>query len=104
VRASKTFCSLARITGAAPSAEGPYVRRVLRRDDLAAQVPHRATMSARKRAQLPGVSQDRARQLLAGAMVAHAAMDLLDVPELEISPWALREGVILRRLDALAAE
>jgi len=24
------------------------------------------------------------------------------VPQLEICPWALREGLILRRLDALA--
>jgi exopolyphosphatase/guanosine-5'-triphosphate,3'-diphosphate pyrophosphatase len=33
--------------------------------------------------------------------VADAAMDLFDLPEVEICPWALREGVILRRLDAL---
>ena len=37
-----------------------------------------------------------------GAVVADAAMDLLAVDELEICPWALREGVILRRLDQLA--
>ena len=55
------------------------------------------------RAELPGVSPGRARQLLAGAVVADAAMDLLGVDELEICPWALREGVILRRLDQLAA-
>jgi exopolyphosphatase / guanosine-5'-triphosphate,3'-diphosphate pyrophosphatase len=34
--------------------------------------------------------------------VADAAMDLFGLAELEICPWALREGVILRRLDALA--
>lgn len=28
-------------------------------------------------------------------------MDLLGVDALEICPWALREGVILRRLDHL---
>jgi exopolyphosphatase/guanosine-5'-triphosphate,3'-diphosphate pyrophosphatase len=28
-------------------------------------------------------------------------MDLFGVEELEICPWALREGVILRRLDHL---
>ena len=28
-------------------------------------------------------------------------MDLLDLPTVEIGPWALREGVILRRLDSL---
>ena len=35
------------------------------------------------------------------AIVAEAAMDLLGVEELEICPWALREGVILRRLDRM---
>src|SRR5690606_10700386 len=34
VATSKTFRQLARIAGAAPSGEGPYVKRVLRRDDL----------------------------------------------------------------------
>jgi exopolyphosphatase/guanosine-5'-triphosphate,3'-diphosphate pyrophosphatase len=29
-------------------------------------------------------------------------MDLFQVPELEICPWALREGVILRRMDSLS--
>ncbi|MFD8015880.1 hypothetical protein ACFV5C_37220, partial [Streptomyces sp. NPDC059762] len=53
------------------------------------------------RAALPGVSEGRAAQLLAGALVAEGAMDLLGVEQLEICPWALREGVILRRLDHL---
>jgi exopolyphosphatase/guanosine-5'-triphosphate,3'-diphosphate pyrophosphatase len=30
-------------------------------------------------------------------------MDLFEVESLSICPWALREGVILRRLDNLAA-
>ena len=30
-------------------------------------------------------------------------MDIFDLPELEICPWALREGVILERLDQLSA-
>ena len=53
--------------------------------------------------QLPGVSRGRAPQLAAGAIVADAAMDLFGLAELEICPWALREGVILRRIDALSA-
>ena len=60
-------------------------------------------MSAADRAQLPGVSNSRAPQLAAGAMVADGAMDLFGLEELFICPWALREGVILRRLDALTA-
>ena len=30
-------------------------------------------------------------------------MDIFDLAELEICPWALREGVILERLDQLGA-
>jgi len=33
--------------------------------------------------------------------VADTAMDLFHLPELEICPWALREGVLLRRIDSL---
>ena len=101
VATSKTFRQLARIAGAAPSAEGPYVKRVLRRDDLREWTVRLAGMPAAERARLPGVSPTRAPQLLAGAIVADAAMDLFDLPELELCPWALREGVILRRLDTM---
>lgn len=58
-------------------------------------------MSAAERAALPGVSEGRAAQLAAGAIVADATMDLFEVDRLEVCPWALREGVILRRLDIL---
>ena len=101
VATSKTFRSLARITGAAPSSEGPFVRRRLERDDLRLWVPKLAAMSAKERSELSGVSAGRAPQLLAGAIVAEAAMDLLGVAQLEIAPWALREGVILERLDRI---
>ena len=60
-------------------------------------------MTADQRAELPGVSLVRAPQLAAGALVADAAMDLLGLAELEICPWALREGVLLRRIDTLAS-
>ena len=59
-------------------------------------------MTTAERAELPGVSEGRANQLLAGAIVAAGAMDLFGVETLEICPWALREGVILRTLDQLA--
>ncbi|GAA2687518.1 Ppx/GppA phosphatase family protein [Streptomyces lunalinharesii] len=101
VGTSKTFKALARIAGAARSAEGLYVQRELSRKKLEEWVPRLARMSAQERAALPGVSEGRARQLLAGALVAEAAMDLFGVETLEICPWALREGVILRRLDHL---
>ncbi len=101
VATSKTFRQLARIAGAAPSSEGRYVRRTLSRDDLREWIPKLSTMAAEERAQLPGVSAGRARQLVAGALVAEAAMDIFDVEELIVCPWALREGVILRKLDGL---
>ncbi|MFG2293601.1 Ppx/GppA family phosphatase [Streptomyces sp. NPDC048603] len=99
VATSKTFKQLARIAGAAGSAAGPYVQRDLSRKDLEEWVPQLASMTAAQRAALPGVSDGRAGQLLAGALVAEGAMDLFGVDQLEICPWALREGLILRRLD-----
>jgi exopolyphosphatase / guanosine-5'-triphosphate,3'-diphosphate pyrophosphatase len=103
VATSKTFRQLARIAGAAPSGEGSYVRRVVGHADIAELAKRLATMSVAERADMPGVSRTRAPQLAAGALVADAAMDLFGLNELEICPWALREGVILRRIDALSA-
>ena len=104
VATSKTFRQLARVAGAAPSAEGFYVPRRLSRADLAEWVPKLARMTAAERAELPGVSPGRAHQLLAGAIVADAALDLFETDHVDICPWALREGVILRRLDGLPDE
>ena len=59
-------------------------------------------MSQAERARLPGVSASRVAQLPAGAIVADAILELLGVEQVELCPWALREGVILRRLDLLA--
>jgi exopolyphosphatase/guanosine-5'-triphosphate,3'-diphosphate pyrophosphatase len=101
VATSKTFRSLARICGAAPSDDGPYVPRSLHRDDLTEWVPKLIAMTAAERADLPGVSIGRSTQLVAGALVADAVMDLFDLTSLEVCPWALREGVILNRLDQL---
>src|SRR3954453_334503 len=102
VGTSKTLRSLARIAGAAPSSEGPHVPRSLTLEDVSDMVGGLSTMTVRQRAALPGVSPSRARQLLAGAVVAEAAMDLLGVDRVDICPWALREGVILRRMEWIA--
>ncbi|WP_409470467.1 Ppx/GppA family phosphatase [Streptomyces sp. HC307] len=103
VATSKTFRQLARIGGAARSADGLYVQRELKRQSLEAWVPRLAGMTTEERAELPGVSDGRAAQLVAGALVAEAAMDLFGVETLEICPWALREGIILRRLDHMGS-
>jgi exopolyphosphatase/guanosine-5'-triphosphate,3'-diphosphate pyrophosphatase len=101
VATSKTFRQLARTAGAAASSEGVYVRRVLKHADVSALAERLPKLTIAERRELPGVSHGRAHQLAAGAMVADATMDLLSLPELEICPWALREGVILRQLDVL---
>ena len=61
-------------------------------------------MSVTERADLPGVSVQRAAQVVAGAIVAETAMDVLKIETLQISPWALREGLILRRMDRLVRD
>ena len=90
VATSKTLRSLARLTGAAPSSAGPRVRRVLTDTGLRQLISFISRMSA--------------HQLVAGALVAQATMRALGVSELELCPWALREGVILRRLDQTNGE
>jgi len=59
------------------------------------------TMPVSERVLLPGVSAGRAPQLLAGAVVAAEALTAFGVERADICPWAMREGVVLRRLDWL---
>jgi exopolyphosphatase/guanosine-5'-triphosphate,3'-diphosphate pyrophosphatase len=92
VGTSKTFRSLARLTGGRP---------VLAAAELGQLLAFVTRMSSRDLAELKGVSPGRAHQLVAGAIVARAAMRALRVPQLELCPWALREGIIFRRLDVL---
>jgi exopolyphosphatase/guanosine-5'-triphosphate,3'-diphosphate pyrophosphatase len=101
---SKTFRSLARICGAAPSEDGPLVPRTLALDGLQPWIPRLVEMDPADLAMLPGVSPSRAHQIVPGALVAEAVMDIFDLPELQVCPWALREGVILERLDQLSDE
>ncbi len=101
---SKTFRSLARIAGAAPSGAGPYVKRELHASDLGLWAQRISAMGNEDRLHLPGVSEARAPQLLAGALVAEAALEMFEFSSMEICPWALREGLILRRFDQLVFE
>lgn len=102
VATSKTFRSLARICGAAPSGEGIRVPRALPLAELRRWIPKLLDMSLAELRDLPGVSTDRAHQIVPGALVAEACMDIFDLAALEICPWALREGLILERLDHLS--
>jgi exopolyphosphatase/guanosine-5'-triphosphate,3'-diphosphate pyrophosphatase len=59
-------------------------------------------MTTADRAELEGVSAERAPQIVAGALVAEASMRALAIDTVDICPWALREGLILRKLDSEA--
>ncbi|MFD9829874.1 hypothetical protein ACFWXB_20550 [Tsukamurella tyrosinosolvens] len=99
---SKTMRTLARLTGAAPSSAGPRVKRTLTARGLSQLIAFISRMTESDRRELDGLSSDRAGQIVAGALVAEAAMRAMKVEELDICPWALREGVILRYLDTQA--
>ncbi len=101
VGTSKTLRSLARLTGAAPSTAGPRASRHLTLEGLGQLIGFISRISSADLAELDGVSATRSQQLLAGAVVAEVAMKQLGIGAVQICPWALREGVILRRLDWL---
>lgn len=93
VATSKTFRTLARIAG-----NSDYAKRLQTRN-LLTLTPKLGEMNNKERGELPGVSSSRASQILAGSIVARAILEKLQVPEVEICPWALREGLVLRWLD-----
>lgn len=97
VATSKTFRTLARLSGYWFNDNPKYLELA----NLEALTSKLAGMSDKERADLPGVSASRAQQIVAGAIVARSVMALLDIEKVEICPWALREGVVLRRLDWL---
>ncbi|MEV4639889.1 Ppx/GppA family phosphatase [Actinoplanes sp. NPDC049548] len=104
VAASKTFQQLARLTGSAPLRRGPFVVRELQRRTLRPWIDRLAGLPAAKRQRLPGVSAHRAGQILAGAIVGYEVMRGLGVDSVRICPWGLREGILLRRLEAYQPE
>jgi exopolyphosphatase/guanosine-5'-triphosphate,3'-diphosphate pyrophosphatase len=99
IATSRIFTQLARLAGAPSASRGPFARRTLARADLREWIPRLARRSSSERAQLRGVSQNRAKHILAGAIVADAVMTRLDIDAVQVCPWALREGLILRHID-----
>lgn len=59
-------------------------------------------MSVKERKNLPGISETRANQIVAGAFVARQIMNQFDINLIHTCPWALREGIVLRRMDWLS--
>ncbi|WP_448005387.1 Ppx/GppA phosphatase family protein [Agromyces bauzanensis] len=102
VGSSKTIRSLARLAGTVEEGVGSSDRSILTRRGLDDWTPRLAKIPADARPALPGITADRTFQIVAGAVVLSEAMRAFDVDELEVSPWALREGLILRRLDRLS--
>ncbi len=98
---SKTIRSLARLAGSTTTRTAGPDRLTLGRRQLADWVPRLARIPAEARTALPGITADRTFQIVAGAVVLRETMRALGVDELEVCPWALREGIILRYLDHL---
>ncbi|MET7568253.1 Ppx/GppA family phosphatase [Streptomyces sp. NPDC005492] len=96
---SRTFQQLARLCGAAPGRQGPFVERQLARTQLRVGVDKLAALTASERALLPGVSAPRSAQSLAGAVVGHTAMKLTGIKTVTVCPWGIREGVLLRYIE-----
>ncbi|MFD5625727.1 Ppx/GppA family phosphatase [Streptomyces sp. NPDC127072] len=99
VATSRTFQQLARLCGAAPGRQGPFVPRHLECRELRCCIDTLAALPAAERAELPGISLPRAKQSLAGAIVAHTAMKLTGIKTVTICPWAIREGILLRYIE-----
>jgi len=101
VGTSKTIRSLARLAGSVVPGVGRLDRSVLSASELADWVPRLARIPAAARPELPGITTDRAFQIVAGGVVLQEAMRVFDVDTLDVCPWAMREGVILRYLEHL---
>ncbi|MEN2740497.1 Ppx/GppA phosphatase family protein [Microbacterium sp. X-17] len=102
VGSSKAIRSLAKLAGYPVPGWSGIERMVLPRAALGSWIPRLARIPASARQELPGITADRTVQIVAGAVVLHTAMQLLEVDELEVSPWALREGVLLRYIESMA--
>jgi exopolyphosphatase/guanosine-5'-triphosphate,3'-diphosphate pyrophosphatase len=102
VGSSKAIRSLAKLAGYPVSGWSSLERLVMPRRELKAWIPRLARIPAEARQELPGITSDRTFQIVAAAVVLHQAMKAMDVDELEVSPWALREGVLLRYIESLS--
>lgn len=101
VGSSKAIRSLAALAGRHVASVPSYDRIELGKDELGEWIPRLARIPASARQELPGITPDRTYQIVAAAVVLHTAMHLLGVDVLEVSPWALREGVLLRYIESL---
>jgi exopolyphosphatase / guanosine-5'-triphosphate,3'-diphosphate pyrophosphatase len=101
VGSSKTIRSLARLAGSTEDGVGSEERSILKLSQLDDWLPRLARIPADARPNLPGITADRTFQIVAGGIVLSETMRAFKAKVLEVSPWALREGLILRRLDRM---
>lgn len=100
VGTSKTIRSLARLIGGPPDPVNGDLAP-LHYVGLREWEPTLRDMPGTVREYLPGITPERGYQIMAGAVVLRTAMKVFEVDTLTISPWALREGIVLRYIDAL---
>ncbi|MBL3687607.1 Ppx/GppA family phosphatase [Leucobacter zeae] len=100
VGTSKTIRSLARLIGG-PADPVTGDLAPLHYVGLREWEPSLRQMPGTVREYLPGITPERGYQIMAGAVVLRTAMKVFGVETLTISPWALREGIVLRYIDAL---
>lgn len=101
VGSSKTIRSLARLAGSQVEGLGGKTMTSLYRWQLEDWMPRLAQLPSESRHALPGITQDRAFQIVGGGTVLLSVMRALDIEKLDVSPWAMREGVLLDYLDRL---
>lgn len=101
VGSSKTVRSLTRLAGSVIDGVGPNDRMTLRKWQLDDWIPRLAQLRAESRPALPGVTSDRAFQIVGGGIVLSEVMSAFGIEQLDVSPWAMREGVLLDYLDRL---
>lgn len=101
VGSSKAIRSLAKLAGYPVPGWSGIDRMLLPRTSLGSWIPRLARLPASARQELPGITADRTFQIVAAAVSLHAAMTVLRIDELEVSPWALREGILLRYIESV---
>jgi exopolyphosphatase/guanosine-5'-triphosphate,3'-diphosphate pyrophosphatase len=98
IGSSGTIEAMAAMAQAATGAEAPRTFnrfRLTARDVRALTKALADAESVKQRSRLPGLEPARADIILAGALILEGVMETFGVDELEVSDYALREGVLL---------
>lgn len=86
----------ARRTGVVPASVNQLT---VKRRDLHELHQHLVAVPAAERAKAPGLEPRRADQIAAGSVLLLTAMKALDLNELTVGEWALREGMLVEAID-----